>query len=130
MALGANSVADQPNTVSVGSPGAERRITNVAPGINPTDAVNFAQLAGVQQNVANVARLAYSGIAGATALSMIPQVDATKPFAIGMGVADYKGYNSVAFGASARISQNIQVKVGASFTDSNQSVGAGISYSW
>ena len=32
----------EPNTVSVGSAGNERRITNVAPGVNPTDAVNVA----------------------------------------------------------------------------------------
>jgi trimeric autotransporter adhesin len=35
------------NTVSVGAPGSERRITNVAAGINPTDAVNVSQLSGL-----------------------------------------------------------------------------------
>ncbi|WP_062604541.1 YadA family autotransporter adhesin [Caballeronia calidae] len=44
VALGSNSVADQANTVSVGAPDAERRITNVAAGIDSTDAVNVSQL--------------------------------------------------------------------------------------
>ncbi|MCC5846523.1 MAG: YadA-like family protein [Verrucomicrobia bacterium] len=51
MALGANSVADQDDTVSVGAAGAERRITNVAPGVDGTDAVNVNQLQGVQDGV-------------------------------------------------------------------------------
>src|SRR3546814_16396454 len=44
VALGANSLADRANTVSVGSAGAERQITNVAAGTEDTDAVNLAQL--------------------------------------------------------------------------------------
>jgi len=44
VALGAGSVADQDNTVSVGSQDQQRRITNVAAGKDDTDAVNVAQL--------------------------------------------------------------------------------------
>ncbi|EBQ4803463.1 autotransporter adhesin SadA [Salmonella enterica subsp. enterica] len=44
VALGTNSVADGANTVSVGSSTQQRRITNVAAGVNNTDAVNVAQL--------------------------------------------------------------------------------------
>jgi autotransporter adhesin len=44
VALGAGSVADQANTVSVGNAGAQRRITNVAAGVAPTDAANTAQV--------------------------------------------------------------------------------------
>ncbi|HEX2352549.1 MAG TPA: hypothetical protein VHJ16_07200, partial [Xanthobacteraceae bacterium] len=38
VAVGQGSVASAPNTVSVGAPGGERRITNVAPGVAPSDA--------------------------------------------------------------------------------------------
>jgi autotransporter adhesin len=38
------SVANIANTVSVGRKKHERRITNVAPAVGGTDAVNFAQL--------------------------------------------------------------------------------------
>ena len=51
VALGSRSVANDPNTVSVGAPGSERRITNVAPGINPTDAVNMSQFSGLANDV-------------------------------------------------------------------------------
>ncbi|EJL1488947.1 YadA-like family protein [Salmonella enterica] len=44
VALGTNSVSDEANTVSVGSSTQQRRITNVAAGVNNTDAVNVAQL--------------------------------------------------------------------------------------
>jgi autotransporter adhesin len=48
VALGAGSIASEANSVSVGSPDHERTITNVAPGVNPTDAVNVQQLSSVQ----------------------------------------------------------------------------------
>lgn len=44
VALGTGSVADEANTVSVGSSTNKRRITNVAAGVNDTDAVNVSQL--------------------------------------------------------------------------------------
>src|SRR5690606_1176047 len=44
VALGQGSVADRAHTVSVGSAGGERQITNVAAGTEATDAVNVAQL--------------------------------------------------------------------------------------
>lgn len=43
VALGAGSQATRENTVSVGAPGAERQITNVAAGVEKTDAVNVGQ---------------------------------------------------------------------------------------
>lgn len=56
IALGSESVADRQNTVSVGNAGSERQITNVAAGIEGTDAVNVNQLndkAGEMLNSAN-----------------------------------------------------------------------------
>jgi autotransporter adhesin len=44
VALGQGSVADRDNTVSVGSVGNERQVTNVADGTAATDAVNKGQL--------------------------------------------------------------------------------------
>src|SRR5690606_32820414 len=44
VALGQGSVADRDHTVSVGSAGNERQITNVAAGTEGTDAVNLDQL--------------------------------------------------------------------------------------
>ncbi len=130
VALGANSIADQPNTVSIGSEGNERRLTNVAPGINGTDAVNMNQLGAVQSGLNDVARKSYGGIAAATALTMIPDVDANKTLSIGVGGGTYRGYAATAIGGTARITQNIKVRVGAGWSSSGTTVGAGASYQW
>ncbi|WP_322030832.1 YadA family autotransporter adhesin, partial [Paraburkholderia sp. J76] len=135
VALGANSVADEDNTVSVGSQGNERRITNVANGVNPTDAANMGQLQSglnaLQSNVNSVARNAYGGVAAATALTMIPDVDQGKTIAVGVGTANFQGYQAVALGASARITQNIKVKVGGGYASGGgATVGGGMSYQW
>ncbi|MFM0365482.1 YadA-like family protein [Paraburkholderia sediminicola] len=127
VAIGSGSVADQANTVSVGSQGNERRITNVADGKAPTDAVNMRQF---QSGVNDVARNAYSGVAAATALTMIPEVDPGKTLAVGVAGATYKGYQAAAVGASARITANVKVKVGAGISGSETTVGAGASYQW
>jgi len=128
VALGANSVADRANTVSVGSAGNERQITNVADGQAPTDAVNMRQF---QSGMTSVQRGAYGGVAAATALTMIPDVDPGKTIAVGIGTANYKGYQATAIGASARITQNLKVKVGAGYSDGGgTTVGGGMSYQW
>lgn len=130
VAIGANSVATEANTVSVGSIGNARRITNVAPGINATDAVNVQQLIGVQSNINSVARAAYTGIAAATALTMIPEVDPGKTLAVGIGTGSYQGYSAAALGFSARITSNLKIKGGVSGGSGGHSYGAGASYQW
>ena len=44
VAIGQGSVADADNVVSFGAAGSERRVTNIAAGVNDTDAVNVGQL--------------------------------------------------------------------------------------
>jgi autotransporter adhesin len=127
VAIGSGSVADEANTVSVGSQGNERRVTNVANGQAGTDAVNMRQF---QSGMGEVARNAYSGVAAATALTMIPEVDPGKTLAVGVAGANYKGYQAMAVGASARITANLKVKVGAGVSGNNTTVGAGASYQW
>ncbi|MGF7129880.1 autotransporter adhesin [Paraburkholderia sp. EB58] len=127
VAIGSGSVADVANTVSVGSQGNERRITNVANGTAPTDAVNLGQM---QSAIGDTARAAYSGVAAATALTMIPEVDPGKTLAVGVAGGTYKGYQAAAVGASARITQNLKIKIGAGVSGSETTVGAGASYQW
>ncbi|MGF6771634.1 autotransporter adhesin [Paraburkholderia sp. GAS199] len=125
VAIGEGSVADQVNTVSVGSNGSERRITNVAAGQAPTDAVNMQQFQG---GMNEIARNAYSGTASAIALTMVPEVDMGKNLAIGVGTAGYKGYQAVAVGLSARVTPSLKVKVGAGISSATTTVGAGAAY--
>jgi S-ribosylhomocysteine lyase LuxS involved in autoinducer biosynthesis len=149
VALGQGSVTDRDNSVSVGSAGNERQITNVAAGTAPTDAVNLSQMnssvaQGVQQannytdqrindtnNAINgVARGAYSGIAAATALTMIPEVDQGKTLSFGIGAGTYKGYQAVALGGTARITDNIKVKAGVGLSAGGTTAGVGASMQW
>lgn len=127
VAIGEGSVADLSNTVSVGSAGNERRITNVAAGQAPSDAVNMQQFQG---GMSEMARNAYSGTASAIALTMVPEVDAGKNLAIGVGTAGYKGYQAVAVGLSARVTQSLKVKLGAGISSATTTVGAGAAYQW
>lgn len=127
VAIGEGSVADQTNTVSVGASGSERRITNVAAGQAPTDAVNMQQFQG---GMSDLARNAYSGTASALALTAIPEVDANKNLAIGVGTAGYKGYQAVAVGLSARVTQSLKVKLGAGISSASTAITAGAAYQW
>jgi autotransporter adhesin len=127
VALGEGSVADETGTASVGSAGNERRVTHVAAGQAPTDAVNMQQFQG---GLSEIARNAYSGTASAIALTMVPEVDATKNLALGVATAGYKGYQAVAVALSARVTQNLKVKVGAGISSATTTVGAGAAYQW
>ena len=73
VALGAGSVADQANTISVGAPGDERRIVNVASGVAPSDAATYGQLTNAitqtQQQITQVGAVADKGIAMSMAQS-------------------------------------------------------------
>jgi trimeric autotransporter adhesin len=145
VALGSGSVADRTNTVSVGAAGSERQIANVAAGTQGSDAVNLNQLNnasaqsrqytdqqvwGMRGAINEVGRNAYSGVAAATALSMIPDVDLGKTIAVGIGTANYKGYQATAVGATARVKQNVKVRVGAGTSSGGTTVGVGASYQW
>ncbi|KVF25132.1 hypothetical protein WJ07_12495 [Burkholderia vietnamiensis] len=130
VALGAGSVAYEANTVSIGSAGNERRLTNVAPGINGTDAANVNQLRAVQSSIGDVARKAYSGVAAATALTMIPEVDPGKTIAVGVGGAGFQGYGASALGVNVRLTENIKAKAGVGISAAGQAYGGGMSYQW
>ncbi|MGF6381082.1 autotransporter adhesin [Paraburkholderia atlantica] len=82
------------------------------------------------QAINDVARGAYSGIAAATALTMIPDVDKDKTLSIGIGGGTYKGYQAVAIGGTARITQNIKMKAGVGLSSGGTTVGVGASYQW
>jgi len=118
--------------VDTASAGSERTIMNVAAGTQATDAVKLDQL-NASMNQANqytdqqvnalgntfgaqinqVARSAYSGIAAATTLTTIPDVDPGKRIAVGVGTANFKGHQAAALGATPCIMGNLKVRLGA-----------------
>jgi autotransporter adhesin len=134
VALGSGSVASEANTVSIGSEGNERRIVNLADGVNATDAVTKGQLdrsiGGMQSQINDMSRNAYSGIAAATALTMIPGVDPGKTLSFGIAGASFKGYQAVALGGEARITANLKMKAGVGLSSGGNTFGMGASYQW
>ncbi|WP_277625906.1 YadA-like family protein [Burkholderia cenocepacia] len=136
VAIGQGSVANEANTVSFGNgtDDGNRRIVNIADGINANDATTKGQLdravGGLQGQINDVSKNAYSGIAAATALTMIPGVDPGKTLSFGVGGATYKGYQAVAFGGEARITQNLKMKAGVGLSSGGNTVGVGASYQW
>ena len=134
--LGQGSVANEANTVSVGSVGNERRITNVADPVRGTDAANKqyvdSKIGSVRSDLRKTDKKLRGGIAGATAAANIPQVTKAGGSMVGLGVGNYKGESAVAVGYS-RASDNNKVifKVsGAATTQGDYNVGAGVGYQW
>ena len=124
VAIGANSVANRPNTVSVGSAGNERIISNVADGVAPTDAANMRQLQSVANMVGEVKKDAMAGTASAMAIGNLPQATIPGKGMMAVGVGFYKGEQATALGVS-KMSENGKwvFKASASY-DSQRNVGA------
>jgi autotransporter adhesin len=89
--LGAGSFTTEPNTVSVGKPGVERRITHVAPGYYGTDAANMDQLREAQQE-------SRRGVAGAVALGSIAQPSQPGKTTWKAGFGHYKDSSALGLG--------------------------------
>ena len=113
-----------------------QRITNVAPGKDGTDAANVNQLIGLgtelQNNINQVGKKAYAGVAGAIAQGSIPQV--TRPGATGIGVGSgyYGGQSAMAIGVSAMSDGGNWIVKGnfSANTNGHVGVGAGALYQW
>ncbi|WP_440534378.1 YadA-like family protein [Variovorax sp. YR566] len=108
------------------------RISNVAPGILPGDAVNMSQLNQVQSQVGDVARIAYSGTAMAFAMSgtYLPTLYPGEK-TVGVGLGSYKGYSAVALTFKA-LSDDGKMSWGAGLTTTGKEwgVNAGIGWKW
>ena len=134
--------------VSVGdaSNGVYRQITGVAAGTADTDAVNVAQLKGVNNqvsmineyvnqmndNIHHVERRAYSGTALAMALSgaYLPSLNGGEQ-TVGVGVGAYRGYGAVGLNYKAA-SKNGKVTWGAgvSTTGKETAVNSVLGFKW
>jgi hypothetical protein len=140
VALGAGSVATQANSVSVGSAGNERTITNVAAGVNATDAVNVGQLQGAQNwaqsytdqkvnqlnsRITSVGRHADAGTAGAIAMTNIPQAYQPNQSSVGAGIGAFNGQAAVAVGMSTITPSGRWVLKGSLTGNSQGDVGIG-----
>jgi autotransporter adhesin len=149
VALGQGSVANDANTVSVGTAGGERRIVNVAAGTVATDAVNVSQLTATNAAIAsetasraaadtalsslvddlsfdirNTAREGRAGTAAALAAAGLPQAQGEGRTMIAGGVGTYRGRSALAIGASHRLQNGSGTfKLGVTY-DSSKHTGA------
>ncbi|MDP2297968.1 MAG: YadA-like family protein, partial [Pseudolabrys sp.] len=154
VALGNGSIANVANTVSFGTAGSERRLTNLAAGINPTDGVNMSQLTALDlsvdtritdafANFTGCARTSVSsfalaaaadpgcsheGAGGATSLAIGLNADAAgvNTVALGSG-ASATGTNSIAMGAGASAVDAVAVGTGATASNNGAAFGNGAS---
>ncbi|WP_197042163.1 YadA-like family protein [Sandarakinorhabdus oryzae] len=162
ISTGINSVAigsgssdgGEANVVSVGSSSQLRRLTNVGPAINGTDAINLSQLqsattqfqgsinnlqgqiAGLQGQISNlsfdvrnVQRRANAGAAGAMALAGLPQAFVPGKGMIAAAIGEFEGEVAFAFGLSKVIGNQTVVRAGSTFTSRGpKGFNAGVGY--
>ncbi len=133
--LGNGSEAKEENVVSVGAEGSERRIVNVAPGVNDTDAVNMSQLRA--QLGGNVEALRselksdiHNAAAGAAALAALHpgEYDPDDKLSFAIGYGHYRNANAGALGAFYKPNEDTMVSVGGTLGNGNPMFNVGLSF--
>ncbi|MCI3967989.1 YadA-like family protein [Burkholderia sp. HI4860] len=107
VALGSGSIADTVNTVSVGNGTTQRRIVNVAAGLNNTDAVNYGQMNTALSTKVDDTLIKVTGAQAAYAVG-----GTTAAVGIGSG-ASAIGNTSTALGPSATSQGQSSVALGS-----------------
>lgn len=131
---GGSTDGGRSNTVSVGAPGHERTISNVANPVKGTDAVNLNylnnRLADVYGDMNDLRDETRAGIASATALGMLPQSTVPGKSLIAIGAGHHKGESAAALGLSGMSDDGKWVFKGGVSYDSqeNTTVGGSIGY--
>ena len=131
------------NELSVGTAEAPTRITNVAPGVKDTDAVNVSQLKGVQNNInqrfgdvynkmENNNKDLRAGIAGASAMAFLQRPNEAGKSIVSVGAAGYKGQHAVAVGYARNSDNNkVSIKLGVGVNTRNDlTYGGSVGYQW
>ena len=120
------------SSVDDGSP---VKVTGVADGVDPYDAVNKRQLnrtnariTALDDKVDDVATNAYSGIASVAALAAIPEPGPGKKVAIGVGYGNYLGEHAVAGGVKAHIGEYVNLTAGAGYSNTDFTTQAGVGF--
>ncbi|STZ14108.1 YadA-like C-terminal region [Moraxella caviae] len=123
--------ADEEGNVRIGDNNGEPvRITNVAPGVDGTDAVNVNQLKDFAGNINNrisgVADDANAGVSSAMAMAALPQAYIPGKSMLTGGMATYNGESAVAVGFSKLSDNGRWVLKMSGSADSQGNAGAAI----
>ncbi|MGX2967841.1 YadA-like family protein [Ursidibacter sp. B-7004-1] len=133
-------IKDGPSMSTTGINAGNKVISNVAPGVKDTDAVNVSQLKGTVSNVANQlnnkinrqGKDLRAGIAGANAAAGLPQVYIPGKSMVAASAGTFKGQSAVAVGYS-RASDNGKLILklqGNANTRGDVGGSVGVGYQW
>jgi trimeric autotransporter adhesin len=128
VAIGSGSTNTVANTVSFGSAGNERRLTNVAAGINATDAVNVRQLqstvagfqsqiGGLQNEITSNQQEARRGIVAAVAVAPVLMPSAPGKTTVAVNTGYYRGETGVGIGISHRLNFAVPTVIFGSYSN-------------
>ena len=128
---GTHAVEVSNSNVSMGG----QQIHDVAPGTQPTDAVNVSQLGGVVSGVHNAITRLDSRVdrvgAGASALAALHplEFDPEDKLNFAAGFGHYRSANAAAIGAFYQPTESVRFNVGGSFGGGENMVNAGVTFS-
>ena len=109
----------------------EKTLANHEQRISDLEANNRKNFNKLEQQQNKDRKEFRAGLAGAFALTAIPQAPQGHTVGFGMGVGTFNGQNAVSAGISARVSANVSVKTGLSWdTADNVGAGAGVLFSY
>ena len=121
------TITGGPSVTTSGIDAGEKAITNVADGVNATDAVNVRQLNGAIGSFASridtVDRNASAGTASAMAMAGMPQAFTPGKSMFGFGAGTYRGQSAFAMGVSTMTDNGKWVIKGSLSGDSRGNVG-------
>ena len=124
------TITGGPSVTTSGIDAGEKAITNVADGVNATDAVNVRQLNGAIGSFASridtVDRNASAGTASAMAMAGMPQAFTPGKSMFGFGAGTYRGQSAFAMGVSTMTDNGKWVIKGSLSGDSRGNVGGSV----
>lgn len=128
---GGSTDGGRSNTVSVGAPGHERTISNVAPGVLNSDAATVGQLKAGLNNVYGkldeYKKDSRAGTASAMAIGNLPQSTIPGKGMVSLGGGFYDGESAMAIGLSKMSDDGKWVVKGSASYDSQENAGAAVS---
>jgi autotransporter adhesin len=133
--LGAGSSdGGQSNVVAVGNSSSQRRIINLAAGVDPTDGVNVSQLKSMETSLTNqmnsISDKAYAGTATVAAIAGIPALPEGKNFNVGAGFGNYHGQSGVAIGGNVRLTGKMALKAAVGYANSKATTSVGLGFAF